>query len=188
MDAAGWTAIADALDAVTSLTSLNGCALYAGIRAGGQRVLALGGTELGVAVARYLPRSAETLTTLDLRCCGRSLPTLAQVHARTLGSVPRACVQSLMHTAACSPSASTPRLLRLLEVPRSQKPHAHSSRHRRSITHTVTRGSVASCGYWQYDGTADGRCRLAADGMREEAWDGNLGAAVRVLHLPGAWG
>ena len=67
MDAAGWTAIADALETATSLTSLNGCALYAGIRSGGQRELALGGTELGVVVARYLPRSAETLTTLDVR-------------------------------------------------------------------------------------------------------------------------
>ena len=67
MDAAGWTAVADALEAVTSLTSLNGCALYGGIRAGGQRELLLGGTEVVVAVARYLPRSSESLTTLDVR-------------------------------------------------------------------------------------------------------------------------
>lgn len=60
--------MADALEAVTSLTSLNGCALYGGIRAGGQRELLLGGTEVAVAVARYLPRSANTLETLDLRC------------------------------------------------------------------------------------------------------------------------
>ena len=60
--------MADALEAVTSLTSLNGCALYGGIRAGGQRELLLDGKfELAVAVARYLPRSAETLTTLDVR-------------------------------------------------------------------------------------------------------------------------
>jgi hypothetical protein len=68
MDAAGWTAIADALEGVTSLTSLNGCAAYAAIRAGGQTELLLKGMELVVAVARYLPRSAHTLTALDLRC------------------------------------------------------------------------------------------------------------------------
>jgi hypothetical protein len=59
--------MADALEAVTSLTSLNGCALFGSIRAGGQSELLLGGTEVAVAVARYLPRSAETLTTLDMR-------------------------------------------------------------------------------------------------------------------------
>jgi hypothetical protein len=91
VDAAGWTAIADALEAVTSLTSLNGCALYAGIRAGGQRELYLGGTELGVAVARYLPRSADTLKTLDLRCCYRSLPTLSHATARTHTSTGPGC-------------------------------------------------------------------------------------------------
>ncbi len=64
----GWTAIIDALEAVTSLTSLNGCDSYAAIRTGGQTRLELGGSELGIAVARYLPRSADTLTELDLRC------------------------------------------------------------------------------------------------------------------------
>ncbi len=66
-DAAGWKVLADALEAATSLTSLNGCAAYAAIRSGGQRELALGGTEVALAVARYLPRSADSLTTLDLR-------------------------------------------------------------------------------------------------------------------------
>ena len=70
-------AIADALETATSLTSLNGCSLYAGIRAGGQRELTLGGSELGVVVAWYLPRSAATLETLDLRCCCRALLTLS---------------------------------------------------------------------------------------------------------------
>ncbi len=51
-----------------SLTSLNGYDRYAAIRAGGLSGLRLVGTELGVAVARYLPRSANTLTALDLRC------------------------------------------------------------------------------------------------------------------------
>ncbi len=68
MDARGWTAIVDAVEGVTSLTSLNGCAAYAGIRAGGQTELLLGGKELGVAVTRFLPRSGETLAGLDLRC------------------------------------------------------------------------------------------------------------------------
>ncbi len=66
---AGWTAMADALEAVTTLTRLNGCDGYAAIRAGAQSELALGGTELAVAVARYLPRSGATLGRLDLRCC-----------------------------------------------------------------------------------------------------------------------
>ena len=67
MNAAGWAVIADALETATSLTSLNGCPQYAAIRAGGQRELMLAGLELGVAVARYLPRSADSLTALDLR-------------------------------------------------------------------------------------------------------------------------
>ena len=67
VDAAGWTAVADALESLTSLTSLNGYSAYPSIRAGGQTKLALGGTELAVAVARYLPRSADSLTALDLR-------------------------------------------------------------------------------------------------------------------------
>ncbi len=63
----GWTAIADALEGITSLTSLNAYSHYAAIRAGGLAELQLAGTELAVAVARYLPRSADTLTALDLR-------------------------------------------------------------------------------------------------------------------------
>ena len=78
MDAAGWTAIADALEAVTAVTSLNGCPHYAAIRAGGQRELKLDGKwELVVAVARYLPRSAESLTMLDIRSL--SLPVFVSV-------------------------------------------------------------------------------------------------------------
>ncbi len=69
MGAAGWTAIADALEEITSLTSLNTYTGYAAIRAGGLAELELAGTELAVVVARYLARSADTLTTLDLRCC-----------------------------------------------------------------------------------------------------------------------
>ena len=77
MDAAGWTAIADALEAVTAVTSLNGCPHYAAIRAGGQRELLLAGTVVAVAVAQYLPRSAESLTMLDIRSL--SLPVSVSV-------------------------------------------------------------------------------------------------------------
>jgi hypothetical protein len=66
--AAGWTAIADALDGITSLTSLNGYDRCHAVRMGGVAELHLTGTELGVAVARFLPRSADTLTLLELRC------------------------------------------------------------------------------------------------------------------------
>ncbi len=66
--AAGWTAIADALERITSLACLNGYDSYAAICAGGLVELQLAETELAVAVARYLPRSACTLTTLNLRC------------------------------------------------------------------------------------------------------------------------
>ena len=64
---AGWAAVADALERVTSLTRLNGCGQYAAIRAGGLREMRLGGTELGVWAGRFLERSGATLTTLDVR-------------------------------------------------------------------------------------------------------------------------
>ncbi len=60
--------MADALEGITSLTSLNGCGQYAGICAGGQAEVKLKGTELGLWAARRLERSAATLTTLDIRC------------------------------------------------------------------------------------------------------------------------
>ncbi len=66
LGADGWTAVADALERVTSLTSLNGSDSYRAIQAGGQTDLRLDGTELGVWAARYLQRSASTLTWLDL--------------------------------------------------------------------------------------------------------------------------
>ena len=60
--------MADALERVTSLTSLNGCDKYTAIRAGGLRELKLDGKwELGVWATRFLERSGSTLTTLDLR-------------------------------------------------------------------------------------------------------------------------
>jgi len=63
---AGWGAVADALERVTSLSSLNGCGQYAAIRAGGLAELNLRGTELGVWAALFLERSAATLTMLDM--------------------------------------------------------------------------------------------------------------------------
>ncbi len=65
---AGWAAVADALERVTSLTSLNGCGRYAAIRADGLREMKLGDTELGVWASLFLERSCATLTTLDVRC------------------------------------------------------------------------------------------------------------------------
>ena len=59
--------MADALEHVTSLTSLNGCGQYAAIRTGGLAEINLSRTELWMWAARFLERSAATLTTLDIR-------------------------------------------------------------------------------------------------------------------------
>ncbi len=70
LNVAGWAAVADALERVTSLTSLNGCGQYGGIRAGGLRELKLNKEwelPVGVWAARFLERSGATLTVLDLR-------------------------------------------------------------------------------------------------------------------------
>ena len=70
LDVAGWFSLANALDRVTSLTSLNGCAQYAAIRAGGLRELKLEKEwELGVWAALFLNRSGtgSTLTSLHVR-------------------------------------------------------------------------------------------------------------------------
>ncbi len=63
----GWSAVADALEAIMSLTSFNGCDQYTNIRAGGMLVMNLENTELSVWGALFLRRSASTLTKLDLR-------------------------------------------------------------------------------------------------------------------------
>ncbi len=63
----GWAAVSDALDRVTTLTSLNGCD-YNAIRAGGVVAMELGGTELCIWADRFLHRSADTLSKLDVRC------------------------------------------------------------------------------------------------------------------------
>ena len=64
---AGWGAVMDAVEGITSLKSLNKFDGYAAIRTGGVKEADLHSKELGVAVARFLPRSAETLLELDLR-------------------------------------------------------------------------------------------------------------------------
>ncbi len=88
---AGWAAVADALEHVTSLTSLNGCDQYASIRAGGLAEMNLGGKGLEVWAARFLERSASTLTRLDLRCVRHEnilyfpAPLLSRHHAPDTG-------------------------------------------------------------------------------------------------------
>ena len=59
--------MADALEELKFITSLNGCAFYPAIRMGGLKELDLDETELGIVVARYLPCSCSTLMRLDLR-------------------------------------------------------------------------------------------------------------------------
>ena len=67
--------MADALESITSLTSLNGFSEYAAVHAGGLTDLYLDSSnELGGWVpfmARYLERSAGTLTTLNVRCAAQ---------------------------------------------------------------------------------------------------------------------
>jgi hypothetical protein len=64
---AGWEAIMDVLKGCTGLTALNGCDKYREILAGSLTELDLEGTEAALAVGRFLPRSASTLTLLDLK-------------------------------------------------------------------------------------------------------------------------
>ncbi len=71
LDVACWTSLSEALEQVTSLTSLNGCDQYAAIRDGGlAEIKLLKEWELGIWAARFLGRSASSLTKLDLRCEG----------------------------------------------------------------------------------------------------------------------
>ena len=68
---AGWTAIANALERVTSLTSLNGCDEFREMRAGGLQHLELEHDwELWGWASLFLERSASTLTWLDVRSQG----------------------------------------------------------------------------------------------------------------------
>ncbi len=67
LGAAGWDAIMDALEGHTGLAVLNGCDQYKAILAGAITELDLEGSEAALAVGRFLPRSASTLTSLDLK-------------------------------------------------------------------------------------------------------------------------
>ena len=52
---------------------MNGYSGYLSLKGGGLTSLDLASKRLGVAAARFLPRSAETMTILDLRCYARGL-------------------------------------------------------------------------------------------------------------------
>ena len=72
LDTSAWHQVMDSLEAVTSVTSLNGLNSVGGLFAGSQTEVQLGWKGLGqkeavVAVARLLARSGTTLTRLDLR-------------------------------------------------------------------------------------------------------------------------
>ena len=72
----GWRAVMAALDGCTALTALGGVPCR-GLVAGGLAELLVAGQEPGLALslAHYLPRSAATLTALDMRCAeGRTPP------------------------------------------------------------------------------------------------------------------
>jgi hypothetical protein len=64
---AGWASVMTALERCTSLSSLNGCSQYLAIMLGGLTELDIHGYEIAPAVGPLLPRSAATLTALDLR-------------------------------------------------------------------------------------------------------------------------
>ena len=63
----GWGVLSDGLEGVTSLESLNGCDAYGAIRKGGVTEMRLRRTELWVWATRFLGRSSESLTLLDVR-------------------------------------------------------------------------------------------------------------------------
>ena len=64
---AGWASVMSALGRCTNLASLNSCDQYQAIVTGGLVALDIQGYEIGLAVGPFLPRSAATLTSLDLR-------------------------------------------------------------------------------------------------------------------------
>jgi hypothetical protein len=62
-----WKAIIDALEQCPDFLDLNGSDTYRSMRAGGLAKFSEEGHELGLAVGRFLPLSASTLTSLDLK-------------------------------------------------------------------------------------------------------------------------
>ena len=67
LGAAGWEVVMDSLDTCTRLSCLNGFGRFRDISNGRLTTIDLNGTELGLAIIPFLPRNAETLTSLDLR-------------------------------------------------------------------------------------------------------------------------
>jgi hypothetical protein len=63
----GWNKVMEALTSCKALTSLNTLDSYHAVLQGGLRELDLDNKELAVALGRYLPRSASTLTKLDAK-------------------------------------------------------------------------------------------------------------------------
>ena len=63
----GWQVVMDALERCAGLTSLNGYDEYQDILDGGLLEFQDQGHECALAVGRFLPRSASTLTCLELK-------------------------------------------------------------------------------------------------------------------------
>ena len=64
---AGGRIIMDVLEGITNLESLNGFQNYKTVVTGGVSTLDLNGKELALALCRFFPRSAGTLSSLDIR-------------------------------------------------------------------------------------------------------------------------
>ena len=63
----GWDCVVDAIRNCSKISSLNGFGLYHEVVRGGQQLIVANGLELTLAIARFLPRSADTLVSLDMR-------------------------------------------------------------------------------------------------------------------------
>jgi hypothetical protein len=63
----GWSRVMEAVTNCTALTSLNTLDSYHAVLHGGMRELDVDNKELVVALGRYLPLSAATLTKLDAK-------------------------------------------------------------------------------------------------------------------------
>ncbi len=67
LEVVGWSRVMDALTNCKALSSLNTLDSYHLVLQGGQRELDVDNKELAVALGRYLPLSAPTLTKLDAK-------------------------------------------------------------------------------------------------------------------------